>query len=153
MQMGPKSTTATLTDTHYNGLCQQKGDFACRTGTYRSLSNYNGLAHTFVNAFAREVSLHAYSYIHKIGRKLKTMNAKNTKKSLILENADANMTCEFGDGDISRSRSRWPHTHTHTHTPHAARRTPHAARRTPHAARRTHARTHGHIHRSLARLY
>ena len=33
------------------------------------------------------------------------MNAKNTKtKSPIHENADANLTCEFGDGDISRSR-------------------------------------------------
>ena len=39
------------------------------------------------------------------------MNAKNTKKSLIDENADTNITCDFGDGDISRSRSRLPHTH------------------------------------------
>ena len=44
------------------------------------------------------------------------MNAKNTKKSLIHENADANITCDFGDGDISRSRSRLPHTRTHGHT-------------------------------------
>ena len=36
------------------------------------------------------------------------MNAKNTKKSPIHENA--NITCDFGDGDISRSRSRLPHT-------------------------------------------
>ena len=35
-------------------------------------------------------------------------------KSPIHENADANITCDFGDGDISRSRSRLPHTHTHT---------------------------------------
>ena len=28
------------------------------------------------------------------------MNAKNTKKSPIHENADANITCDFGDGDI-----------------------------------------------------
>ena len=41
---------------------------------------------------------------------VKTMNAKNTKKSPIHENADANITCDFGDGDISRFRSRLPHT-------------------------------------------
>ena len=46
---------------------------------------------------------------------VKTMNAKNTKKSLIHENADANITCDFGDNDISHSRSRFTHTHTHTH--------------------------------------
>ena len=33
------------------------------------------------------------------------MNPKNSKKSPIHENADANITCYFGDGDISRSRS------------------------------------------------
>ena len=44
------------------------------------------------------------------------MNAKNTKKSPIHENADANITCDFGDGDISSCRSRLPHAHTHTHT-------------------------------------
>ena len=57
-------------------------------------------------------SLHAYSYIQQSGRSVKTMNAKNTKKSLIHENADANITCDFGDGDISRSRNRLPHGHT-----------------------------------------
>ena len=31
------------------------------------------------------------------------MNPKNSKKSPIHENADANITCDFGDGDISRS--------------------------------------------------
>ena len=36
---------------------------------------------------------------------------KIRKKSLIHENADANITCDFGDGDISRSRSRLPHGH------------------------------------------
>ena len=36
---------------------------------------------------------------------LKNMNPKNTKKSLIHENADANKTCDFSDGDISRFRS------------------------------------------------
>ena len=36
------------------------------------------------------------------------MNAKNMKKSPIHENADANITCDFGDGDISRSRSQLP---------------------------------------------
>ena len=41
------------------------------------------------------------------------MNAKNTeKKSQIHENADANITYDFGDDDISRSRSRLPHGHT-----------------------------------------
>ena len=44
------------------------------------------------------------------------MNAKNTKKSPIHENADANITCDFGDGDISHSRSRLLHAHTVTHT-------------------------------------
>ena len=39
------------------------------------------------------------------------MNAKNTKKSLIHENADANITCDFGDSDISPFRSRLPHGH------------------------------------------
>ena len=33
------------------------------------------------------------------------MNPKNSKKSPIHENADTNITCDFGDGDISRSRS------------------------------------------------
>ena len=36
---------------------------------------------------------------------------KIRKKSPIHENADANITCDFGDGDISRSRSRFTHTH------------------------------------------
>ena len=45
------------------------------------------------------------------------MNAKNMKKTPIHENAaDAEITCDFGDGDISRSRSRLPQTHTATHT-------------------------------------
>ena len=57
-------------------------------------------------------SLHAYSYIQQSGRSVKSMNANNRKKSPIHENADANITCNFGDGDISRSRSRLPHTHT-----------------------------------------
>ena len=33
------------------------------------------------------------------------MNPKNSKKSPIHENAGANITCDFGDGDISRYRS------------------------------------------------
>ena len=33
------------------------------------------------------------------------MNPKSSKKLPIHENADANITCDFGDGDISRSRS------------------------------------------------
>ena len=61
-------------------------------------------------------SLHAYSYIQQSGRSVKTMNAKNTIKSPIHENADANITCDFRDGDISRFRSRLPHAHTHMAT-------------------------------------
>ena len=51
--------------------------------------------------------------LKQIGHKLKSMNAKNMKKSPIHENADANIKCDFGDGDISRFRSRLPHTHGH----------------------------------------
>ena len=58
-------------------------------------------------------SVHAYSYIQQSGRGVKTMNAKNTKKSPIHENADANITCDIGDGDFSRFRSRLPHMATH----------------------------------------
>ena len=43
------------------------------------------------------------------------MNAKNTKKSRIHENADANITCDFGDGDISRIGVGC-HTHMASHT-------------------------------------
>ena len=43
------------------------------------------------------------------------MNVKIRKKSLIHENADANITCDFVDGDISRSSSRLPHTRTDGH--------------------------------------
>ena len=51
-------------------------------------------------------------YIQQSGRSVKTMNDKNTKKkSPIHENADANITCDFGDGDISRRRSRLPASH------------------------------------------
>ena len=59
-------------------------------------------------------SLHGYSYIQQSGRSVKTMNAKNTKKSPIHENADANVTCYFCDGDIRRFTSRLPHTRPHT---------------------------------------
>ena len=52
---------------------------------------------------------------NKLAVKLKTMNAKTTKKSPIHENADANIICDFGDGLISRSRTRLPHTRTQTH--------------------------------------
>ena len=38
----------------------------------------------------------------KSGRCVKSMNPKNTKKAPIHKNADANITCDFGDGDISR---------------------------------------------------
>ena len=73
-------------------------------------ASYNGLTHT-VYASSRQ---HAYSYIQHIGRKVKTMNAKHTEKSPIHENADANITCDFGDGDISRYRSRFPYGQPHT---------------------------------------
>ena len=43
------------------------------------------------------------------------MNPKNAKKSSIHYNEDANTTCDFGDGDISRSGVAYL-THTiHTH--------------------------------------
>ena len=42
-------------------------------------------------------SLHAYSYIQQSGHIVKTMNAKNTKKSPIHDNADTNINCDFGD--------------------------------------------------------
>ena len=45
------------------------------------------------------------------------MNPKNSKNSPIHENADANITCDFGDGDISRSRSFLSNTcDTYIHT-------------------------------------
>ena len=55
-------------------------------------------------------SFHAYSYIQQSGRRVKTVSAKNMKNSPIHENADANITRDFGDGDISRYRGRFPHT-------------------------------------------
>ena len=49
---------------------------------------------------------------------LTNYECQNTKKSPIHENADANITCDFGDGDISRYRSRFTHTggQRRTHT-------------------------------------
>ena len=47
------------------------------------------------------------------------MNPKNSKKSPIHENSDANITSDFGDGDISRSRTFLSNTyviHTYIHT-------------------------------------
>ena len=40
--------------------------------------------------------------IQQTRRNLKNMNPKNTNKSLIHENADTNITCDFCDRDISR---------------------------------------------------
>ncbi len=59
------------------------------------------------------------------------MNPKNSrKKSTIYENADANITCDFGDGDISRSRSFLSTTGlnhaTHKHPTHKHPTNPHA---------------------------
>ena len=80
-------------------------------------------------------------------------------KSPIHANADANITCDFGDGDISRCRSRLPHTCTHTRTHSRAHtRTYTRARAHTHTRARvrihthtrarihtrTHARTHAH---------
>ena len=42
------------------------------------------------------------------------MIPKNMKKSPIHENADANITCDFGDGDISRLGVA-NQTHVHIH--------------------------------------
>ena len=39
-------------------------------------------------------------HIQQSGRSLKAMNAKNTKQSPIHANADANITCGFGDPDL-----------------------------------------------------
>ena len=61
-------------------------------------------------------SLHAYSYIQQSGRSVKSTNAKNPKKSPIHDNVVSNITCDFGDGDISCFRSRLPHTRIHGHT-------------------------------------
>ena len=69
----------------------------------------------FVQSPPSATSVHAHSYIQQSGRSVKTVNAKNTKNSLIHENADANITCDFGDGDISRFRSRLPHTRPASH--------------------------------------
>ena len=60
---------------------------------------------------SRLLSLHAYSYIQQSCRSLKSMNAKD-EKSPIHENADANITCDFGDGDISRLGVESVATHT-----------------------------------------
>ena len=51
--------------------------------------------------------------IQQSGRSVNPMNSKNKKNSAIHENADANITCDFGDGDISRFRSRLWHTRPH----------------------------------------
>ena len=57
-------------------------------------------------------------HIQQMGRKLETINGKNTKKSPIHENADANITCDFGDGDISRlGVANQKHGHIHSSLP------------------------------------
>ena len=52
---------------------------------------YNGLTHT-VYAISLQ---HAYSYIQQTGRSAKSMNAKNTKKSPIHENAGREQNLRF----------------------------------------------------------
>ena len=52
----------------------------------------------------------------KSGRCVKRMNPKNTIKSPIHENVDENITCDFGDGDISRLGVA-NQTHVHIQTP------------------------------------
>ena len=51
----------------------------------------------------------------KSGLCVENMNPKNTKKSPIHENADADITCEFGDCDISRLGVA-NQTHVYKHT-------------------------------------
>ena len=46
----------------------------------------------------------------KQGRKVRSHRHINNIP-LIHENADANITCDFGDGDFNRFRSRLPHGH------------------------------------------
>ena len=68
-----------------------------------TIVSYQSCCHMFIAG---------HSDIFNSVRSVKTMNAKNTKKkSPVYENADANITCDFGDGDISRFRSRLPHGH------------------------------------------
>ena len=58
--------------------------------------------------------MHIHPDIHifnKVAATYKLWMPKIRKKSPIHENADANITCDFGDGDISRSRSRFTHVH------------------------------------------
>ena len=43
-------------------------------------------------------SVHAYSYIQQSGRSVKNCECQKYEKSPIHENADANITCDFGDG-------------------------------------------------------
>ena len=63
---------------------------------------------------AKSASRMHIHYIHLIGRSAKSMNPKNTKKSPIHENADTNITCDFGDGDISRlGVANQPHVYIH----------------------------------------
>ena len=56
-----------------------------------------------------------HNNIQQSGRSVKIMSAKIRQKSPIHENADSNITCDFGDGDISRCRSRLPASHIASH--------------------------------------
>ena len=53
---------------------------------------------------AQPHDLHAkFHFMHlKLAVTQKNINPKNTNKSAIHENADANITCDFCDSDISR---------------------------------------------------
>ena len=51
---------------------------------------------------AREARPHVYLACKKWLLRKKYESQKYEKKSPIHENADANITCDFGDGDISR---------------------------------------------------
>ena len=44
--------------------------------------------------------IHIFNKVAVGPSSVKTVNAKTTKKSPIHENADANITCDFGDSDI-----------------------------------------------------
>ena len=68
------------------------------------------LLHAWVQSSAASAHCMHIHIFNKVARSVKTMNAKNTKKSPIHENA--NITCDFGDGDINSSRSQLLHTRT-----------------------------------------
>ena len=64
-----------------------------------------------------QICPHNQRQLHQFACILYAMNSKNSrKKSPIHENADADISCDFGDGDISRFTNRLPHTWPDGHT-------------------------------------